>query len=289
MMETTWTEGFREVNGISLHVVEAGPPDGPLVILLHGFPEFWWAWRHQVTPLADAGYYVVAPDMRGYNRSDVPPEIADYRLETLAADVLALADSFGAERFSLVGHDWGGVVAWNLASTHPARLERLVILNAPHPDLWLQVMRRRPTQALRSTYAAFFQVPRLPEIALGTGNFRGLREMMRRSAREGTFTDDVLERYVEAWSHPGVLSAMLNYYRALRKRRLPDEPGRIRTPTLILWGEKDVALEQAVARAALETCDDGRLEILPGATHWIHLEEPERVNAAIIAFLAGEG
>jgi pimeloyl-ACP methyl ester carboxylesterase len=288
MLDATWSDGDREVNGVSLHVVEAGPPDGPLVILLHGFPEFWWGWRHQITPLADAGYHVVAPDMRGYNRSEVPPEIADYRLETLAADILALADSFGGERFSLIGHDWGGVVAWHLASSHPGRLERLVIINAPHPDLWLRVMKRRPTQALRSAYAAFFQLPRLPEIALGAGNFRVLREMMRRSARDGTFPDDVLQRYVEAWSHPGVLTGMLNYYRALRKRPLPAEPGRTRTATMVLWGEKDVALEQAVARAALQTCDDGRLEVIPGATHWVHLEEPARVNAGILAFLGGD-
>lgn len=285
MLDTGWRSGHHEINGISLHAVEAGPGDGPLVILLHGFPEFWWAWRHQIAPLAEAGFHVVAPDMRGYNTSDAPQDIESYRLDTLVADIVALADAFGAERFFLVGHDWGGVVAWSLASTHPDRLERLVIINAPHPDLWLQVMKRRPTQALRSTYAAFFQLPRIPEAALGAGGFRGLRELMRRSSRKDTFPPDVLDRYVEAWSHPGILTGMLNYYRALRKRSLPDKPGRVRTPTLILWGENDVALEQQVARAALETCDDGRLEIVAGATHWLHLEEPDRVNANLIAFL----
>jgi pimeloyl-ACP methyl ester carboxylesterase len=114
---------------VSLHIVEAGPQDGPLVILLHGFPEFWWGWRHQISPLADAGYHLVAPDMRGYNRSERPAGIDAYRLETLTADVLGLADSFGANRFRLVGHDWGGVVAWDLAASHPGRLERLAVIN----------------------------------------------------------------------------------------------------------------------------------------------------------------
>jgi pimeloyl-ACP methyl ester carboxylesterase len=284
-MESGWKSETRNVNGLSLHVVEAGPEDGPLLILLHGFPEFWWAWRHQITPLAEQGYHVVAPDMRGYNLSYAPKGINAYKLETLTADILALADSFGAERFHLAGHDWGGVIGWDLAADHPGRLERLVIVNGPHPDLWRNVMMTRPTQALRSSYAAFFQLPRIPEAVLGASGFRVMRAMMQGSARKGTFTAEDLDRYAEVWSRPGTLTAMLNYYRALRKRALPAEPRRIRTPTLILWGEKDVALEQHVARAALETCDGGRLDIIPGATHWVHHEEPKRVNAELIAFL----
>jgi epoxide hydrolase 4 len=286
-MNTDWRDGHRMVNGVSLHVVEAGPEDGPLVVLLHGFPEFWWGWRKQITPLAAQGYHVVAPDMRGYNTSDAPEGVESYRLETLSADVLALADSFGAERFHLVGHDWGGVIAWDIAASHPGRLERLVVLNAPHPDLWRRVILRRPSQAIRSSYAAFFQLPRVPEMMLGAGRFRILRAMLRGSSQQGTFSPEDLDRYVEAWSHPGSLTAMLNYYRALRTRALPGEPRRVRTPTLVLWGEKDVALLPHVARAAVETCDDGRLEMLPDASHWIHLEEPDRVNAETIAFLAG--
>lgn len=282
---TPLKDGHRTVNGVSLHVVEAGPEDGPLVILLHGFPEFWWGWRHQIEPLAAQGYHVIVPDMRGYNTSDIPEGIDAYRLETLTADVLALADSYGAERFRLVGHDWGGVIAWDLAASHPGRLERLVVINGPHPDLWRQVMMKRPTQALRSTYAAFFQLPSLPEALLSAGRFRVMRAMLQNSARKGTFSPEVLDRYVEAWSHPGSLTAMLNYYRALRKRRLPAEPGRIRVPTLILWGDNDVALETHVAHAALEACDDGRLDIIAGATHWVHHEEPDRINAAIDDFL----
>lgn len=285
MMHPGWTSSTRTVNGVALHVVEAGPADGPLLILLHGFPEFWWGWRDQITPLAEQGYHVVVPDMRGYNTSEIPRGLNAYRLDTLTNDVLALADSFGADRFRLVGHDWGGVIAWHLAASYPGRVERLVVINGPHPDLWRRVMMQRATQALRSSYAAFFQLPRLPELVLGASRFRVMRAVLRRSARDGVFSPDVLDRYVEAWSHRGSLTAMLNYYRALRRRRLPAEPGRIRMPTLILWGEKDVALETHVAEAALQACDDGRLEMIPDATHWVHHEEPERVNAAIIEFM----
>jgi pimeloyl-ACP methyl ester carboxylesterase len=126
----------RQINGVRLHAVEAGPVTGPFVILLHGFPEFWWAWRHQINPLAERGFHVVAPDMRGYNLSDAPQDIAAYRLPTLVADVVGFADSFGADRFRLVGHDWGGVVAWGVSASQPNRIERLVVMNAPHPDLW---------------------------------------------------------------------------------------------------------------------------------------------------------
>ena len=135
-MRLETTSSTRQVNGVSLHTVEAGPATGPLVILLHGFPEFWWAWRHQITPLAEHGFHIVAPDMRGYNLSQAPQEISAYRWPMLVADVLALADTFGADRFRLVGHDWGGVVAWGVGASHPERLEHLVVLNAPHPDLW---------------------------------------------------------------------------------------------------------------------------------------------------------
>ena len=286
MMQDNWKDEHRTVNGISLHIVEAGPADGPLLILLHGFPEFWWGWRHQIAPLAEQGYHVVVPDMRGYNSSDIPVGLDAYRIETLTDDVLALADSFGAERFRLAGHDWGGVIAWDLAARHPGRLERLVVIDGPNPDLWRRVMTRHPTQALRSSYAAFFLIPRLPEKVLGASRFRALRAMLRTSARKGIFTPEVLDRYVEAWSHPGSLTAMLNYYRALRKRRLPAEPRRIRVPTLILWAENDVALERHVADAALAACDDGRLDIIPNATHGVHHEQPDRVNAAIIDFIA---
>lgn len=274
-----------DVNGLAFHVVEAGPADGRPVLMLHGFPEFWWAWRKQIDALAGAGFRVCVPDMRGYNLSDAPPEVEDYALDVLAADVAGLATALGHDRFDLVAHDWGAVVAWWTAVQYSDRLSRMVVMDGPHPDVWRGQALRHPTQALRSTYAMFFQLPWLPEAALSAFDFAGLRKMMSGSAGEGTFTEFELDRYVEAWDRPGRLTAMLNYYRALRRRE-PGEGNRVTAPTLILWGSEDSALEEHVARASLEQCDDGRLEVLDGASHWLHLEEPEKVSALMLSHLA---
>ena len=286
LLQSGWISSRLGVNGVSLHVVEAGPKDGPLLVLLHGFPEFWWAWRHQIGPLAEQGYHVVVPDMRGYNESDAPQPVDAYRLDTLVADVLALADGFGTDRFRLVGHDWGAIVAWAVGASHPGRLERLAVMDGPHPDLWARQAIKHPTQALRSTYVAAFQLPWLPETTLGALDFAGLRGMITGSGRADTMEPGAIGHYAEAWSHPGSLTGMLNYYRALRERPSPDSPARITPPTLILWGENDVFLERHVAEAGLALCDNARLIIVGGATHWLHLEEPVQVNAALIRFLA---
>ncbi|KAB0682080.1 alpha/beta fold hydrolase [Aureimonas leprariae] len=285
LLQPGWRESRKVVNGLSLHVVEAGREGGPLLVLLHGFPEFWWAWRHQITPLSDAGYHVVVPDMRGYNTSDAPQEVTAYHIDTLASDVIALADSYGAERLHLVGHDWGAVIGWWVAARYPDRLHRVVLMNGPHPDIWTPQALRHPTQALRSTYVAFFQLPFVPEATLGGFDFKGLRTMMTASAKSGTFEPDALDRYAEAWSHPGSLTAMLNYYRALRERPIAGEPARLAPPTLILWAGNDTFLERHVAEAGLALCDDGRLEFVEGASHWLHIERPERVNPRIVEFL----
>lgn len=286
LLQPGWRERGVPVNGLNLHVVDAGREGDPLLILLHGFPEFWWAWRLQIAPLVEAGFHVVVPDMRGYNLSDAPEALSAYRLHILADDVAALGAAFGADRFDLVGHDWGGVVAWAVAGRHAERLRRLVIMDAPNPDVWGGQALEHPTQMLRSAYVGFFQAPWLPEATLAALDFAGMKTMLARSAHDGAFSDDDLERYAEAWSRPGVLTAMLNYYRTLRERPRPETPVRIRTPTLILWGEKDAFLEHHVARAALDLCDDGRLTIVEGATHWLHLEQPDRIAAEIAAFLA---
>ena len=285
-MDTAWTHMRHRVNGITLHAVEAGPPDGPLVLLLHGFPEFWWGWRRQIGPLAAAGLRVVAPDLRGYNLSDKPPGIDAYAPDMLAADVLGLMDAYGRTKARVVGHDWGGIVAWWTAAKHPGRVERLAILNAPHPDAWSRRVRRSPGQALRSTYAALFQLPRLPELMLRADGFAALRRALTGSARPDAFRPGELDRYVEAWSQPGALTAMLNYYRALRRRPRAPLP-HIAPPALVLWGAHDVALQRALAREGLALCDRGGGVFLERATHWVHLEEPEAVNAALTAFTAG--
>ena len=182
----------RRVGELDLHVVEAGPPEGRPAILLHGFPEFWYGWRHQLGPLAAAGLRVVAPDQRGYNLSDKPQGLESYTLDRLAGDVVALADALGCDRVSLVGHDWGGLVAWWTAARHGERVERLAILNAPHPQAFGPYLRRHPTQLLRSAYIGFFQLPWLAEAALAAADFALLQRALTRSSRPGTFTADEL-------------------------------------------------------------------------------------------------
>lgn len=289
LLQPGWRESVRSINGVDLHVVECGDDGAPVLVLLHGFPEFWWGWRHQITALAEAGHHVVVPDQRGYNTSSAPQRVDAYRLDVLAQDVLALADAFGAERIDLVGHDWGAVVAWEFAGRHPERLDRLVVLDGPHPDTVLRQVLRHPTQGLRSSYAGFFQLPWLPEAVLRAFGFAVLRASMQRSAREGTFEPGAFDRYVHAWSQPGSLTAMLSYYRALRLRRPGSSPARITAPTLVLWGEHDAFLEQHVARQSLTRCDDARLVVVEGAGHWVHLEQPRRVTAEILRFLDDGG
>ncbi|HEX8388684.1 MAG TPA: alpha/beta hydrolase [Sphingomonas sp.] len=285
LLKPGWRSARRRVGDLELHVVEAGPEDGPPVVLLHGFPEFWWAWRHLLRPLADAGYRAIAPDMRGYGLSDAPTGVAAYRTDLLADDVAGLADALGLERFSLVGHDWGGIVAWAVASRHADRLDRLVIMDAPHADVWGRFAASHPTQALRSAYVGWFQLPMLPELSLGAFGHAGLKATLRATARPGVFTPDALRRYAEAWARPGRLTAMLNYYRALR---LPGSAklGRIATPTLILWGGRDGFLDDRLAAASAAMCDDARTVVLEDATHWLHLEEPARVAEEIVGFLS---
>jgi pimeloyl-ACP methyl ester carboxylesterase len=274
LLQPDWRETRILINDVSLYLVEVGRPGDPLVILLHGFPEFWWAWRHQLTPLAEAGFHVVAPDMRGYDKSDAPPDIGSYALDILAADVVAIADSYSANQFHLVGHDWGAVIGWWVTARYPTRVGRTIVMDGPHPDIWEREVLRHPTQALRSTYVAFFQLPWVPEATLAGFDYAGLKAMMQRSASAGTFEKGALECYAEAWANAGSLTGMLNYYRALRARPTEGAPARLTVPTLILWAGNDSFLERHVAESGLALCDDGRLEIVDGASHWLHLEKP---------------
>ncbi len=273
-------------NGIELHAVAAGPRDGPPVVLLHGFPEFWWGWRRQIGPLAAAGLRVVAPDQRGYNLSGKPPGARAYGLDVLADDVLGLADALGRQRFAVVGHDWGAVVAWHLAGRNPERVERAAVLNGPHLATARSFARAHPTQALRSWYVGFFQLPLLPEWTLRAADFAWLRAALTRTARPGTFSDADLRRYRAAWARPGALTAMLNWYRALPGRAGAPRAGRVRVPVRVIWGDRDAFLDRGLAEAGLALCDRGEAFHLPGATHWVQHEEPGRVNRLLVEFLA---
>ena len=266
-----------EANGIEFYLDTAGPADGPLLLLLHGFPEIAYGWRHQLVALADLGYRVVAPDQRGYGLTSKPGGVAAYRLDVLAGDVVALADALGARTFSLIGHDWGGIVAWRVASDFGERIERLAILNAPNLDVTTKHLQAHPTQLLKSAYVAFFQVPIVPELALRAGNSALLASALRNTSRPGTFSDEELEVYRTAWSQPGAMTAMLNWYRALPS--LPRrESRRIAAPTQIVWGDRDSALDASLAEDSASLCDDVRIHHIADATHWVHHERRDEVN-----------
>lgn len=273
------------VGHVRLHVVQAGPVAGKPVLLLHGFPDFWMGWRRQMDALVSAGFRVIVPDQRGYNTSDKPKGIREYTLAKLLADLVGLADALGLERFHLVGHDWGGIVGWAAGAKLPHRLDKLVILNAPHPEALFPYAVRSPTQFLRSSYAGFFQFPVLPEFTLGARHSAVLVRGLVRSSRPGAFTDEDIAAYRQAWGQPGALTGMLNWYRALRFR--PDMKERIATRTLVLWGMQDQALEPGLAERSLDFCDDGRLQTFEKATHWVQREEVSDVNEALLSFLDG--
>lgn len=275
-----------ETNSIKLHVVMAGPQDGQPVILLHGFPEFWYGWRAQIPALVEAGYRVIAPDQRGYNLSDKPKGVKAYRVDTLVKDVLGLINALGCDKVHLIGHDWGALVAWAFALWYPDRLHRLVILNVPHPAVTARFLRRDLEQMRRSWYIFFFQLPWLPEYFLRKDDWRnGVRALLGGS-RKGSFTKADIAEYKQAWSQPGALTAMLNWYRAVVRQR-PKMPKdlRVKTPTLMIWGMKDVALSHRMARPSMDYCDDGTLVYFEDATHWVQHDAADEVNSLLIEFL----
>ena len=279
-------ETFIKTNGIQLHVVMAGPQSGPPVLLLHGFPENWRCWIRQLPALAAAGCRVIAPDQRGYNLSDKPKGIRSYRSEELTKDILGLIDALEYEKVNLVGHDFGALVAWMLATKHPERLHRLGIINVPHPAVMWRFLRRDFEQMRRSLYALFFQLPWLPEMFMRLGNWSVASSSIRRSGRPNAFTDEDIEKYKEAWSQSGAMTSMLNWYRAAA--RFPPEITngmRVSVRTLILWGVQDFALSRRMARPSLDYCEDGNLIFFPDATHWVQREDADEVNRRLLTFV----
>jgi pimeloyl-ACP methyl ester carboxylesterase len=272
---------------VQLHYVEAGR--GPLVLLLHGFPEFWYGWRNQIPDLADAGFRVVAPDLRGYNTSSKPDGVRAYSVRRLARDVARLIPALGEERAAVVGHDWGGIIAWWFAMRYQERLERLAILNAPHPAT-MPRMFASPLQWLRSAYVFYFQIPWLPEASISAGDFTVLRMLFRNDPRRpDAFTDADIDRYIEAFRQPGALTASLNYYRALMQGNplsMQNDLRPINRPVLVLWGMHDRALGPELAEPDRRWVLNYQIERFPDASHWLQHDEPERVNAMLREFLA---
>jgi pimeloyl-ACP methyl ester carboxylesterase len=271
-------------NGIRLHAVEAGPPDGRLLILLHGFPELWYSWHRQIEPFAAAGFHVLVPDQRGYNLSDKPRGIDSYRLDRLARDVVGLIDDAGRERACLAGHDWGGAVAWWVGVNFPQRLDRLALLNVPHPHVLRRHLLHNRAQRRKSRYIFFFQLPWLPELVLRRGDWAYGVRALTASSRPGTFSQADLAVYRQAWAQPGAVTGMLNWYRAAL-RRPPPRPAspRVQVPALLLWGTGDRFLGQEMAQPSIDLCDNGRLELLD-ATHWVQHEEPDLVQRRLAEF-----
>jgi epoxide hydrolase 4 len=280
-------EGFAELSEVRLHYVEAG--EGPLVVLLHGFPEFWYSWRHQIPALAAAGFRVVAPDMRGYNLSSKPVGVSAYAYDKLAGDIAELIAERGERSALLAGHDWGGAVAWMTAMYHPQSIERLAILNLPHPRRLLRAF-RDPRQLVRSWYMFFFQLPRLPERLSQIGNWEMLRRPLERDSRPGAFTPADMERYMEAWSQPGAPTAMLNYYRAALRQTPWTAEARMRpiaAPTRIIFGETDHYLRHQLAEPYPGDVPNlERVVRLPGVSHFAQNDAPEEVNRLLIEFFS---
>jgi pimeloyl-ACP methyl ester carboxylesterase len=280
---------YVRTNGITLHVVQCGPPTGPLVVLLHGFPEFWYSWRKQIPVLAEAGYRVWAPDQRGYNLSEKPKGVANYQIDRLGADILGLLDAAGQAKAVIIGHDWGAAVAWWLAARHPARVAQVGILNVPHPAVLGRAMRKTPRQLLKSWYIFFFQLPVLPEKMFRRKEYKFGRGSLRGTSHPDTFSSYDLQQYVKAWAQPGAVTAMINWYRAaFRNSRRVGDLGRITVPVRILWGQQDTFLEPELGRLSLAMCDRGELTYFKEATHWLHQEEPAAVNKLLLDFLQGQ-
>lgn len=291
MTTTTETWQHRDIitNGIRMHYVTQG--EGPLVVLLHGFPEFWYSWRHQIPFLAEHGYTVVAPDLRGYNETDKPR--SGYDVQTLLRDIVGLIKGVGFQKAIIVGHDWGGALAWTFAMRYPSMTERLIVLNAPHPWAFVREL-RTPRQLSKSWYMFFFQLPGLPEYLLTRNSAEAITRMLYASAvQKSAFPPDVLARYREALSKPRALASAIDYYRAnfrstfLRgyRRTVGQGTGMIHTPTLLIWGEQDVALGTALTYGLEQWVSDIQVHRLPDSGHWVQQEKPNEVNRLILEFL----
>jgi epoxide hydrolase 4 len=280
---------YLPVNGVRLHVVEKG--SGPVVLLLHGWPEFWYSWRHSLEYLSD-NYRVVAPDLRGFNLSEKPSGIESYSLGVLVEDILSLIDALGGEQVHLVGHDWGGVIAWQFAIQYPDRIRDLVIMNCPHPEAFRQALKKDWSQRRKSWYMLFFQIPALPEFLLRATLPQVFERVFRGwSYNKEAFTDEDLARYVEAFRQPGALRSSINYYRAIF-RLGPPRTDRFRTPIpvpiLVLWGKGDRALGHSLTKGMERFAGAGYTQIdFDRCSHWIQNEYPERIHEAMRAFWAG--
>jgi len=294
LVDGPWTHRDVTANGARFHVVECGPPDGPLVLLLHGFPEFWWSWRHQLVALGEAGYRAVAPDLRGYGASDKPPR--GYDAYTLSSDVAGMIRALGARTAAVVGHDWGGVLAWTVATLHPGLVRSLVVLSMPHPLRLRAAVLHDRRQRRASRHIAFFQLPRLPEARLRRDGGAYVGELLRRWGGPGFPDAETEARCREAIAIPGAAHCTLEWYRwAVRSRTRPSglrflallDRG-VGAPTLQVHGALDTCLLPTTAHGSGAWVHASyELQVLDGVGHFPHQEAPGDVNAALLGHLAG--
>lgn len=278
-----WRDGFIETNGVRLHYVTQG--QGPLMLFLHGFPDFWYSWRHQIAEFA-SDHRVVALDMRGYNDSEKPPLRSAYRMKELVADVAGVIEQLGEGRAILVGHDWGGAVAWATAEARPGLVTRLVVLNMPHPALFREGL-RRPAQLLRSWYILLFQLPLLPELLLTVNRAELVARIFRGSlVNRRAISRADLDRYREAMLKPGAATAQLNYYRSIFGAAAGRPNQVLRMPTLLIWAQDDSVLGQELTAGTERYVKDLTLRLVPGCGHFVQQEKPRVVNAEIRAWLS---
>lgn len=291
---------YADVNGVRLHYVSAG--EGPLIIFLHGFPEFWYGWNKQLAVFGE-DHLAVAPDMRGYNLSSKPVEVDRYQMKYLIEDLRALAVHLGHKKFTLVAHDWGGAVAWVFAIAHPECLDKLVIVNAPHPGIFGRLLSEDPKQQQASRYMLMFRSPQA-EATLSSNNYAFLVEVVLGTGlKSGVFNEDDKKAYIEAWSQPGALTGGLNYYRAAQLG--PPQPANqspagaavsgnfavdpasftVRVPTLVIWGEKDTALLTGNLDGLDQFVPKLTIKRIPEGTHWVIHERPDEVNGYIREFI----
>jgi len=285
MSEASWHHDTIHTNGIKLHYVTQG--EGPLMLFLHGFPEFWYSWRHQIPEFA-TDHKVVALDLRGYNESDKPEAQSAYVMAEFMKDVKGVIEGLGYDRCLLVGHDWGGAIAWSFAYAYPELVDRLVILNLPHPAKFAEGL-RTPQQLLRSAYIFFFQIPLLPELLIQLNDYQVLETAFKGMAvNKNAFSDEDIEAYKNAFARRDTLTAALNYYRNVFAQGLTSRDwGILTTPTLMIWGEADTALGKELTYGTEKYVQDFRIRYIPHCSHWVQQEQPQLVNQLIRDFLGG--
>ncbi len=284
LVNKSWNHNYLETNGVKLHYVSEG--EGKLMLMLHGFPEFWYSWRHQIAAFSH-NYRVVAPDLRGYNYSDKPRSIQSYSISELVKDVAGIITNLGYKKCILVAHDWGGAIAWYFADQYPEMVEKLIILNLPHPAKFMEGL-RTPQQLKKSWYIFFFQLPFLPELLFKRNDYQAIASAFTKDTiNESAFTSEDIEAYKKAAAQPSALTAAINYYRCFFRELFKPQKSwnKINIPTLMVWGENDIYLGKELTYGTDDYVQDLTIKYIPNCSHWVQQEQPELVNQYIADFL----